>query len=124
MYLKGKPSNIVMLDIPVSSKINLFQLRLANHRYAIETGSWARPKILRESRTCIACGILEDEYHVILCCPLYSSLRINYLEAIYWDNPTADKYVELINSTCVKTMNNLAKLYSKIKELRTLLSLE
>ena len=58
-------------------RIALTRLRTAAHRLLIETGRWVKPKpIALENRKCIiTCNIIEDEFHFILVCPMYSSFQ-------------------------------------------------
>ena len=50
---------------------------------------------------------VEDEYHFIIECKLYSDLRIKYIPKYYWKRPSMNKFVELLNSNNV---NHLRKL--------------
>ena len=52
--------------------------RLSNHRLHVETGRYTIPKTPRENRSCLSCGILEDEHHAIFVCPMYSHIRLRY----------------------------------------------
>ena len=52
--------------------------RLSNHKLKIETDRYNKTKTDRSDRTCSACGIVEDEYHVIFKCPTYDSVRTKY----------------------------------------------
>ena len=117
--MKGLPSNVINAKIPKTSKIKILQLKLSNHRFNVEIGSWARPKIPRNDQVCLVCNTIEDEAHVILFCPLYLTLRTHYLNIYFWDTPSLCKYVELINHTNPRVLNNLANLYGKIVELRS-----
>ena len=54
---------------------------MSNHNLEIESG---RHKGLRmEERICVYCEkqniiVIEDEYHLLLCCPMYTELRHKY----------------------------------------------
>ena len=51
-------------------------LRPTNHRLAVESGRWHKPHVLPlMERKCSSCEDLEDEYHVLLVCPMYTELR-------------------------------------------------
>ena len=60
---------------------SLAQFRTSNHNLEIEIG---RHKGLRmEERICVYCEkqniiVIEDEYHLLLCCPMYTELRQKY----------------------------------------------
>ena len=57
-------------------RLVLAKLRTSSHRLEIEMGRWARPeRTALENRKFKHCQTLEDEYHFILICPLYSNIR-------------------------------------------------
>ena len=60
----------------------LTRWRLSNHKLKIETGRYTKPLTPREMRKCNRCNVLEDENHVIFCCPSYTSLRIKYKDLL------------------------------------------
>ena len=71
------------LDIITFRKFRfaLAKLRTSSHRLEVEMGRWARPeRIAFENRKCKHCQILEDEFHFILECPLYSNIRTLYVK--------------------------------------------
>ena len=75
------------------------RLRLSFHRLAIETGRWAKPTSKPiNKRKCLHCNTLEDEYHFIIECTLYSDIRNMYLNRYYTVNPYMYKFIQLVNS--------------------------
>ena len=52
--------------------------RLSCHKLCIETGRYKRPKVERESRLCIACQLVEDEYHALFICKAHRNIRLKY----------------------------------------------
>ena len=55
--------------------------RGSSHSLSIETGR--HYSIERENRMCPYCDCyIEDEYHFVMTCPLYSNLRSNYIVII------------------------------------------
>ena len=75
------------------------RLRTAAHRFLIETGRWVKPKpIALENRKCITCNIIEDEFHFILVCPMYTSFR-HYIPYYYKNRPSMFKFIELLNKS-------------------------
>ena len=57
------------------------RLRVYSHRLAIETGRWYKPQSISiNERKCLYCNFLEDEYHFILECPLYTEIRSKYIK--------------------------------------------
>ena len=53
-------------------RVALSKLRTSSHRLEIEMGRWTRPV---ETPKCKHCHTLEDEYHFISECPLYSNIK-------------------------------------------------
>ena len=65
-------------------RLTLAKLRTSSHRLEVEMGRWARPeRTALENRKCKHCQTLEDEYHFILICPLYSNIRTLYIKKYY-----------------------------------------
>ena len=52
-----------------------------------------------DERKCVVCQKLEDEYHFVLECSLYSELRKKFISKYYWKNPSMFKFIEFLNST-------------------------
>jgi hypothetical protein len=78
---------------------SLCKLRVSSHRLHIESGRWTKPiRTPINERTCQICNLLEDEFHFIIECPLYSELRTKYISSRYTNRPNMFKFLELINS--------------------------
>ena len=60
-------------------RIVISRLRLSAHQLRIETGRYASNRTDRALRLCTLCdkSDLEDEYHFVLVCPVYDSIRKN-----------------------------------------------
>ena len=114
-YLKLKLNN--------AATIGLAHFRCRNHRLMIERGTWIRPILERSLRVCHVCNILEDEFHFILVCLLYSTLRSHYIRNIFWENPTMVKLVDLFNGS-QKDLYGLYHFLRKAEELYSQLFLE
>lgn len=101
---------------PYLEKINVYKyiqtlskLRVSSHRLAIESGRWVRPtRIPVDERKCVNCNILEDEFHFVIECNMYTDLRIKYIPKYYWERPSMYKFVELVNTTNIKLLRNLS----------------
>ena len=61
-----------------------------------------------ENRKCKHCQILEDEFHFILECPLYSNIRTLYVKRYYYTRPNMFKLTELMSSNSKKQIRNPA----------------
>lgn len=60
---------------------SLTRLILSLHRLQIETGRWNKPHIIPINELkCKLCNTLEDEYHYVIECPIYSDLRKHYIK--------------------------------------------
>ncbi|MEW8545252.1 MAG: hypothetical protein AB2693_17140, partial [Candidatus Thiodiazotropha sp.] len=94
------------------------KIRLSSHQLNIETGR--HTNIERSNRKCNLCNLndLEDEYHFTLICPIYKDLRIAYIKKYFYKRPNVMKFVELLNSTRPKILNNFAAFILKAFKLR------
>ena len=61
---------------------------------------------------------IEDEFHFILKCPLYATLRKTYIKPFYRNRPSVFKLVMLFTSENIKDMCKLGKFLWKAMELR------
>lgn len=77
-------------------KIALTKFRLSSHDLAIERGRFEN--IQRSDRLCKYCnlGLVENEYHFLLTCPLYKDLRKKFLPNFYCHWPTLNKFDDLM----------------------------
>ena len=81
----------------VKYRKNLSRLRLSSHRLEVEVGRWTKPnKTPIENRKCQICNVLEDEFHFLFECPLYTNLRKLYIHSYYWRRPNMPKFIELL----------------------------
>lgn len=94
------------------------KIRLSSHSLNIETGR--HRNIDRSQRKCTLCNLndLEDEYHFILICPVYSELRKAYLQKYFYVKPSMFKFLKLLDSTRSNVLTNLALFITKAFKLR------
>jgi len=85
-------------------------------RINIERGRWNGTP--RNERICRFCNKVEDEYHFLFECTIYSTIRETYLSRYYRVRPNMYKTVELLSSDKVKLLRNLAVYVYKAFELR------
>ena len=98
---------------------SLCKLRVSLHRLEIETGRWTKPnKTPVDARECKMCNVLEDEYHFILECVLYSDIRKAYINKYYWTRPNMLKLIELFTNENTKCLKKLGIFVDKTFELR------
>lgn len=84
----------------VKHRIALTHLRTRNNRLFVETGSWGNQSTPYEQRYCTHCNThdIEDEYHFLLICPLYTELRQKYVPKYYRCRPSVYKFVQLMQT--------------------------
>jgi hypothetical protein len=83
----------------------LSRLRCSNHSLLIETGRMNNIEL--PDRICPLCHCdIEDEYHMLLICPLYD-LRVN-LPRRFTVNPIRFKFNSLMRSNQLRTIKSLA----------------
>ena len=60
---------------------NLTKLRISAHSLEIEIGRYTRPKTQISDRKCKLCTLdkIEDEYHMLLECPVYEKERLEFI---------------------------------------------
>ena len=94
------------LQKPIASKYKhiLSKYRLSAHSLSIETGRYHQ--IDRNYRICSLCNmnILEDEYHFVLVCPFYSTIRDKYI-----NTPSTFKLTQLMYIDISKHLIKLCK---------------
>ena len=81
--------------------------RLSSHSLYIETGRYTG--IVRENRICRNCNLnlIESEYHFLMTCCKYRSIRMNFLTNISW--PSIHKFCYLMQSNNKKTLTSICK---------------
>ena len=87
------------------------KLRLSSHQLLIETGRYSQNRTERAQRLCTLCdrSDVEDEYHFVIICPLYSHLRVSYIRPYYYKKPSVYKFVQLMQSDNLSILRNLGK---------------
>ena len=89
--------------------IALSKFRCSSHNLEIERGR--RTNVPRNVRYCMFCsekGLthIEDEFHVLLVCPLYEQLRVRYLPHRRPSN--LDAFIEILSSKNVTRITELS----------------
>jgi hypothetical protein len=95
----------------VNHRTALAKLRCSVHSLAIETGRHAN--IIPELRMCIYCNrigenLIEDEYHFVFICPLYSPLRRALIPNYFTAIPTSERFINLFMSNDPELIKKLA----------------
>lgn len=73
---------VQMISKPLSS--TYCKLRISAHKLYIERGRYTKPKTPIEKRLCLFCNLneVEDEFHFLMKCDLYSQLRSPFLDKL------------------------------------------
>ena len=76
--------------------------------------NWYLPVVPYENRMCLVClDKIGDEFHFLLECPRYQSLRSRLIGRYYWNRPSMLKLQQLLNSTCTNVIRAVAKFVYK-----------
>ena len=96
----------------------LARFRLSNHSLAIEKGRHCKPKVPVELRVCKLCNFncIEDEFHFLMVCPAYSTLRREFFNIREDLNLWNHDFINILN--CEVTCFYLAKCIKKMFNLR------
>ena len=91
--------------------MHLARLRLSSHNLRVEFGRYTSQRIDYEQRYCNFCNEndIEDEYHFVLICPVYSKIRTSSIKPYYRVNPSVNKFIDLFKIDKIITLLNLAK---------------
>ena len=113
-----EPEPYLLLNIPRRLRRCLAKFRTTSANLEIEIGR--RHGIPREDRLCKLCGrtnliYVEDEYHVLLECPSYNTIRNIYLEN---QNKNLYAFVNLMTSDDTVLLTKLANFISCALDVR------
>ena len=100
-------------------RIALSRLRTSSRRLEIEAGRWSIPvrKPIAE-RLCFLCNTLEDEFHFIFKCPVYSDFRSQYIKKNLWKRPNMLEFIKLMTSENRAVLQKVACYVHKSFELK------
>ena len=98
-------------NISMEKRKNISRIRLSAHPLKVEKGRYQN--IPKKERVCTHCNVIEDEYHFILTCPLYSDLRNKFIKKYYWFKPSTYKLIQLLSSNNVRELRNLGNFFVK-----------
>ena len=91
----------------VKFKRCIASFRSSSHNLMIEKGRHLG--IPREERYCAYCkNIIEDEYHFVIICPLYTELRNTYIPNKYYVVPTLNKFYILMANANMEVIRKVA----------------
>ena len=85
----------------------MVNFRCSSHGLMIEKGRYYG--LERDFRCCPYCEVLvEDEYHFLLICPLYTEIREKFLPNTFTNQPSEDKFLKLMSSGNETVIRNCA----------------
>ena len=110
-----KAAKYLYYNLPFKLKISLSRFRCSAHNLMVETGR--HNNIPYEHRLCPICNtqIVEDEYHFVMICPLYSDLRKQYITQLNNSTPTYQLCYQLFNSDEATVLKLSKFIYFAIK---------
>ena len=103
-YLYNFPS------VSVKHRLNLFdKLILPILNYSSEV--WGFHKA---NNMCITCNTIEDEYHFVIECSIFTGHRKQYISKCYWTNPSMYRLKQLFDCTNVSKLRKYTTPFIKI----------
>ena len=85
----------------------------------IEIGRWSKLRTTPlNERTCINCNVIEDEFHFVLECKLFTDIRNRYIPIFSRKHPSVYTLMTLINNENKNIIRNLAVFIQEAFELR------
>ena len=93
-------------DLCFALTLGLSTIYIMFQPLALSPGSWVKLRSLPyDERLCNLCQRqdLEDEYHLVLICPVYIELKNNIIKKNYFGRPNMDKFMQLVttNNKCI-----------------------
>ena len=90
-------------------RVALSRMRLGSHNLMVERGRWTKPrKTPYPNRVCRTCGTVEDEYHIIIDCPRFSTPRQKYIPKNLTTRPSMFKLINFIDTAKDKKLRRFA----------------
>ena len=90
-------------------RVALSRMRLGSHNLMVERGRWTKPrKTPYPNRVCRTCGTVEDEYHIIIDCPRFSTPRQKYIPKNLTTRPSMFKLIKFIDTAKDKKLRRFA----------------
>jgi len=91
-------------------RVAVTRFRISCHNLEIEKGR--HDGVLMENRLCRYCEeignfVIEDEFHFLICCPLYVEIRSKY-NIVHVDMPRYEQFIEIMESEDKQTIIDLA----------------
>ena len=95
-------------------RTSITKIRLSSHLFNIERGRWGKKKVDHKDRICSSCNVIEDEYHCIVECPLYSEIRKGLLPQNLLTKPSMYNFIEYFRCNVEERFHKIGKLCFRI----------
>ena len=88
----------------IKTRVAVSKFRLSDHRLAIETGRYVRPRVDPKDRICPVCKVTQDEIHCLVTCQINGTSRAVLFDEIIKTKPSfkfmnpVDKFVYLLQN--------------------------
>ena len=105
-YLNSTPGKYI--------RIAITKFRLGSHNLMIERGRWLKLELI--DRECTSCGKLDDEFHVLTECRLYTTWRKKYLPNWLYNRPSMHKLVTFLDNVKGKQLINFGLYCHKVND--------
>ena len=115
----------IYLDVlPYKFRISLSRLQLSSQQLNIEVGRHGSNRVDRHRRLCLLCNTtdIEDEFHLVLICPIYLHFRKRHIKPYFYKRPSVHKFIELMQSSNKCIIKNLGKYVYEALALRSSLN--
>ena len=111
MYKRSFACEKYLKVLPPDLAISLCKFRLSSHKLEIERMRYRPHYVPRNERFCTKCNSneLSNEYHHILYCGTFATLRAQYIPRKYLVRPNFVKFIDLMSNTNINVMFRLAK---------------
>jgi hypothetical protein len=95
-------------------RIGLTRLRISAHSLRIQTGRYGIDRLERNLRVCQICNgnKIADEFHFVLNCPAFHSIRLEYIENVFRTKPSMFKFTQLLSSKKQVKYCHVSKIYT------------
>ena len=110
LYLKDKwEMEFYLTALDANATRNILYFRTCNNKLPIEKGRHVRPKIPAHERYCPYClTLIGDTFHYLLECTKFKNQRKKYIDKKYTTRPNMYKFHEIMQSTDVRELRNVA----------------
>ena len=105
------------------NKLKAALARLSSHQLRIKTGRHSHNRVARAKRICSLSNKsdIENEYHFVLVCHIYSNLRQKYIRPYYYNRPSVYKFIFLMQTKQQGVLQKLGKYVYESFRLRSTL---